>query len=153
METRRTACEDQEQSSGYGLTVVVEDELVEHAAAGFLADVAVHRFGAEFVEGDGVGQRLGTRLDGEGHLDVADRVALAVDGAQTDAPVVGVHALQLRDVRGHLAAVLVLARPVERLDLARELLELGDDQLAPERPRDQHHVFVHRPVGAAFSFH
>lgn len=47
------------------LTVVVEDELVEHAPARLLPDVAVHDVGAEFVEGDGVRERLAVFTRGE----------------------------------------------------------------------------------------
>ena len=75
---------------------------------------------------------LPARLNGEWNFDVTEWVTLSVDGAQTETPIIGIHAFQLRDVRGHFAAILALTRPIERFDLFGELLELGNDELAPE---------------------
>jgi hypothetical protein len=41
-------------------------------------------------------------LQSEGNVNVADRESLAVNGADTDTPVIGVHACELGDVGCHL---------------------------------------------------
>ena len=82
------------------LTVEIQGELVEHAAAGLLADVVVHRLAAQLVEAHGVGERLGgggalvmvgtnlgARLHGEHGLDRTKGEALAVHGADGHGPV------------------------------------------------------------------
>lgn len=56
------------------LTVLVQEQLVEPQPAGLLADEAVHVLGAVVVDGDGVLQRLHTRLQTEGDLGVSHRV-------------------------------------------------------------------------------
>jgi hypothetical protein len=85
---------------------------------------------------------LPARLNGEWNFDVTEWVTLSVDGAQTETPIIGIHAFQLRDVRGHFAAILALTRPIERFDLFGELLELGNDELAPESSWYEHNVLV-----------
>ena len=55
------------------LTVIVEEELVEAQAARLLADEAVHVLCAVVVHGDGVLQRLHTRLQTERDLGVTHR--------------------------------------------------------------------------------
>jgi hypothetical protein len=41
-------------------------------------------------------------LQGEGNVDVADREPLSVNGADTDTPIIGIHARELGDVGCHL---------------------------------------------------
>lgn len=59
---------------GLSLTVFVQEQLVEAQTAGLLADEAVHVLGAVVVHGDGVFQRLDTRLQAEGNLCVPNGV-------------------------------------------------------------------------------
>lgn len=56
------------------LTLLVQEELVEPQSAGLFADEAVHVLSAMVVDGDGVFQRLHTRLQTERNLGVADGV-------------------------------------------------------------------------------
>ena len=93
-----------------------------------------HGGGGGFSEWwDGVGG-LPARLDGERNLDVADRVSLTVDGAQTDAPVVGVHPLQLRDVSGHLKSISISVHShslIHHAGLTNRILQLEIIPLDP----------------------
>lgn len=120
--------------------VVIENQFIEVPAAGLLAYVGVNHIRSEFVEGNGIRQRFAAGLEGEGDRDVTDGEALAVDGADAHAPVVGAHAGQLRDVARHLPLRVGLAPPVEVLDVLGEAGEVRDDELVSERSRDEDHV-------------
>lgn len=67
---------------GRSLTVLVQEQLVEAQAAGLFADEAVNVLGAVVVDGDGVFQRLHTRLQTEGNLGVAGRVSEGQTGTR-----------------------------------------------------------------------
>ena len=72
-----------------------------------MADVLVHDLRPELVEGDGVGERLAARLDGELRVDVAEGEALPVHRADGTRPQVGVVPRELGNVAGVLSELIL----------------------------------------------
>ena len=84
-------------------------------------------------------------LKREGNGGIPHGEPLSVHGADGDPEQVGVVARQLRDVGGHLAAVVGLALVVQLADGRGEVLELGNHELGLERPREQVDVLPDNP--------
>lgn len=120
--------------------IIIENQFVEIASTRLLTHIGVHYVRTQLVQGNGVVQGFAAGLESEGYGDVTDGEPLAVDGADAHAPVVGVHARQLRDVACNLALRIGLAPPVELLDVLGEAGEVRDDKLVAEGPRDEDHV-------------
>ena len=111
------------------LTVMVQHDLVEHAARGFAALITMNDLGAEFLKGQSVRDGLRSRLDGEFVARVADGEALTVHCADAHAPLLLGHAIQLRDVRGGLAVHVVFELVIQQRHVFAKGLKVGHDQV------------------------
>jgi len=130
-------------SSLFPLTVLIQDELIEVPATGLLAHIRVHHLGSQLLQGNGIGEGLAATLEGEGHLHIADGEALAINGADTQTPGVGIIARQLRNIVGQLAQSVRLAAVVDVLDVLDETRKVGDHKLLPEGLGDQDDIGSH----------
>jgi hypothetical protein len=108
-----------------GQSVTGERQLVEAAAAGLSSDVAVHRFDTVLFEDHAVVDRLAHGLYAERFAGIPDGKALSVDGAHRDAELLRIDPLELRDVVGHVAAVVRPHPVVHVLKLDLEGEEFG----------------------------
>ena len=113
--------------------VGVQRQLVETAAGGFAADMAVHLVLAVQRQGEGIIQRFHHRLQAEGLFCIAQGETLAVQAAHGQAELVRVLAGQFGDIAGHGAGA-VLAGIVEQIgDAAGKPAETGNGQLPVQR--------------------
>lgn len=122
------------------LTVEIQNELVEIPTTGFRSDILMDHFWPQSLQRHRIHQRLAARLQGERNVGVSDGKPLAVDGADADAPIIRVHPRQLGNVAGHFSIAVAFGHPVYLFNIFDEVLEVGDDELALERPRDQNDV-------------
>lgn len=100
----------------------------------------MHHLGPQFLQGNGIGQRLAATLKGKGFVDITDRESLPVNGADADAPEIGTIACQLGNVIGHFARGIRLAFEVDFLNVLGEAREVRYDELLTECFGNQHNV-------------
>ncbi len=97
----------------------VEADLVERLARRLDVDLRRDRLLTAVGQRQGVGERLGHRLDGEGHSRVAHLVHVSVRGGEADAEALGFRGGELRDVVGDGAGGVLGA---ERVDVLEDVL-------------------------------
>lgn len=69
-----------------------------------------------------------------------NREPLPVDCTNADTPTIRVRSSQLGDVARHFAVGVALSSPVHLLYILYEILEVWNDELTSERPRNQYNV-------------
>ena len=99
--------------------------------------MTVHGRNAVFLQGQAVVEWLAHRLHGEQVTGVTDVEALSIDRADTDAELVRIDPLELRNVVGDRAPVVGPDTVGHLLKLAFEQGEVGNDEIAAQGPGDQ----------------
>ena len=117
--------------------VSAERKFVEATAAGLAPDVTVHGRDAMFLQGQAVVERLAHGLHGEQVSGVTDGEALSIDRADTDAELVRIDPLELRNVVGDRTPVVGADTVGHLVKLAFEQGEVCNDEIAAQGPGDQ----------------
>ena len=111
------------------VVALVELDRVERVAAGLHADPRQYALAALVLQGEPVGEHLGHRLEGEGHLVVADVLRVAVDGDDRDGEPVERGRAQLRGAVS--APGLVEGRDLVGVDRQVAFVEIAELVLDP----------------------
>ena len=107
-----------------------------------MTDERVNGLRTVFLQRQAVHHRLADGLDREVNPGIARRVALSVNGAEGEAELVGIGLgqVELRDVVGRLAVAVFARLGKHAVDLAAEVFEVGNHEVALQRPFDQQDV-------------
>lgn len=119
---------------------MVQNKLVKISTTRLLSDVLMNDFLRQVFKRHSISQRFAATLKRERNVNVADGESLPVDGAQSDAPIVGVDASQLRNVRCNLAVSVAFALPVNFFNVLGEAEKVWDDKLVTKCARDENDV-------------
>ncbi len=122
----------------------VERQLVEALAARLAADVPVHGLLAMLLQGQTVAHWLAYALHAKRVVSIAHRSTLTIDGAEGCAELLRVDSAELWNVIGDATIATSTNRLEDASHLITEPVEIGDDQVASQRPLDDQDVLTHR---------
>lgn len=109
--------------------ILVQDDGTEGATTGLCADILVHCFVTQLVEGHGVDQRFAAGLDGKSNICVTDFIALTINRTDCHTPLFRVIRGELWDVRCYATTRGLFTGLVKFFNIGGELTPLRYDKV------------------------